>query len=635
MGMRVLPILMIFALAAPATAQHDHHAMGDAKPGAAAFDPATARLAFALEPVAGDRVVAGEEVRAVLRIADAAGRPVSGANVAGWMLLRRNAQVAAEMSCDAKATLFTQGRVTARPDVDLNASKMMILNRDGTIGIADPQVDFTITQMQAVVPLPGVPADWTMGSDGVTLFVSLPVFGAVAVVDTRSFTMAGLIELGKGTLPTRLAPLPDDRIAIYLSGPGTVAIATADGPGGPPVAVGRGPVAMTAGGAGTLYVAAADGTVSAIDTRAGTARHSAPGLAGEPSIAWAETAGRVFVGATGADAILALDPATLEVARRVAVAPGIFTLGTAPSGALLALNRIESTLALIDPASGVVRATEPVARAPVELAFSHEYAYVRGLEGDHFTVVELAELARGRIVALNVQSASRPAPAREALARARMVAPYGHGALIANAEEAVAYYYMEGMNSPMGTVKTYGPLVQGIMTADRSLRETAPGTYETSVVIPHGGAYDVPVAIGTDGFVTCFTATAAPAPKSEAEILRTALRIEAEPQPRLTADDPARIVLRIVDRETGAPAEGLADVRLTAFASGGTWQARKWATELGHGRYAAEWRFPRPGRYGIAPSIASRGLGPADTPPTYVAVSEASEVAREAEGKAP
>ena len=616
-------LVAVLAAAAPAFAQHDHHAMGHAMP-AAAFDPVTARFAFALKPLVGDRIVAGEAILAVLNIDDAAGRPVTGASVAGWMLLRRNAQVAAEMSCSAKAKLFTQGRVTARPDVDLNAAKMMILNRDGTIGIADPQVDFTITQMQAVVPLPGVPADWVMGADGVTLFVSLPVFGAVAVVDTRSFKMTGLIELGKGTLPTQLAALTDDRIAIYLSGSGSVAIAAAEGAGGPPVDVGPGPVAMTPGDAATLYVAAADGTVSAIDTAMdkvdGTVRRGKSGLAGEPSIAWAPQAGRLFVGGTGSDAIVALNPASLEPIQRMPVASGIFALAVEPGGGLLALNRAESTLALIDPATGTQRAREAVTPAPVELAFSHDYAYVRGLEGDHFTVVELAELARGRITALNVQSASRPVPGREALARARMVAPYGHGALVANAEEAVAYYYMEGMNSPMGTVKTYGPQVQGIMTADRSLRETAPGVYETSIVLPHGGVYDVPVVIGSDGFVTCFTATADPAPSTPEEAARASLTIEPEPLPALAANAPARIVFRITDARTGAPAEGLRDVRLTAFASGGAWQSRKWATDLGGGRYAAAWRFPHQGRYGVSPAVASRSLGPADTVPVYLDV---------------
>ena len=81
---------------------------------------------------------------------------------------------------------FRQGRVTARADVDLNASRLLVLNRSGSISVIDPQVDFAITQMQTVIPLPGVPADWRLSRDGRTLFVSLPLYSAIAVVDTTT-----------------------------------------------------------------------------------------------------------------------------------------------------------------------------------------------------------------------------------------------------------------------------------------------------------------------------------------------------------------------------------------------------------------------------------------------------------------
>ncbi len=466
---RALLALVALLTAAPAIAQHDHGTMRMAPP-PAAFEPATAQFVFSLEPLSGDAVVARDEVRVSLRISDADGRPVSGQSVAGWMILQRNPQVAAEMSCRAKAKLFTQGRVTARPDVDLNAAKMLILNRDGTIGIANPQIDFTITQLEGVVPLPGVPADWALS--GETLFVTLPVYGALAVIDARAFKMTGLAELGAGTLPTQIQALPDGRVALFLSGTQSVAIA---GPGDrmPPVEVGPGPVAMTTEGE-TLYVAASDGALVAIDTATAKAVATARLAGGPPSLAIA--AGRVFAGSADADAIAVLDARTFAPRGTIAVEAGIFAMAADPAGGhALAVNRATSTLLLIDAESAREVARSPVAREPVEIAFSHDYAYVRGLGGDHFTVAELVGIGRGRIAPLNVQSASRAFPPREALSRARLVAPYGHGALVANADEAVAYYYMEGMNTPMGTVKTYGPNVQGIMAVDRGFRETEPG----------------------------------------------------------------------------------------------------------------------------------------------------------------
>ncbi|MGB5560330.1 MAG: hypothetical protein WBN04_20240 [Paracoccaceae bacterium] len=607
--------------AAPATAQqvgHNGHAMGGAD---AAFDPTTATIALSVTPTDGASLVAREPARVALTIADKNGQPVTGRSVAGWMMLQRNAQVSAEMPCSAKARLFTQGRVTARPDVDLNASRLLVLNRDGSVAIVNPQVDFTITQMEGVIPLPGVPADWAMSDDGQTVFVSLPVYGAIAVIDTRAFQITGLIELPKGSMPTQLLPLPDGELAIYLSATGSVTIARPDGTGQTdPVAVGAGPVAMAAA-PGRLIVAAT-GKLTAIDAQSGAVAASAAIPDGEPSLALAPDSLSVFVAANHADKIERRDIRTLDLRAAVPVKPGIFALAIEPGGhQLIALNRSTDTLVLIDPRTNSVSATGRTPPEPVEVTFSHDYAYIRGLKGDHFSVFELAELQQGRLAPVEIQSAAAPVIAREALSRTKMIAPYGHGALVGNADEQVAYYYMEGMNTPMGTVKTYGPNVQGLMTIDRGFRETAPGTYETTATLPFGGSYDIPVAIDSDGFVTCFTATAKPAARSADEPARTHLRIEPEAA-SLTAEYAGNLVIRIVDEATDKPADGL-NVRVLAFSPSGTWQKRKWATDLGDGRYAGEWTFPKPGRYGLSLEVSSLGVGFADQPPLYFKVGAA------------
>ncbi|MEZ5779493.1 MAG: hypothetical protein R3E44_14145 [Paracoccaceae bacterium] len=623
-------------------ALHDDHELPQSRgagwdvPQTSVFDPATAVTELAVAAITDGPVTAGEEARITLRITDgASGLPVTGRSVAGWMLLRRNAQVAAEMPCSAKARLFTQGRVTARPDVDLNASKLLVLNRDGSIAVVNPQVDFTITQMEGVIPLPGVPADWALAADGQTLFVSLPVYGAVAVIDTRRFQMSGLIELAKGSLPTQLLPLADGSVAVYLSATGAVTIARPDGDGRTdPVAVGGGPVAM-AQGAWRLIVAA-PGRLTTIDTRTGAIAASATIPAGEPSLALAPDGLSVFVATTAATGIERRDIRALKLRGTVAVEPGIFALALEPGRRqIIALNRETDRMVLIDPRTGAVSATGRTPPQPVEVTFSHDYAYVRGLEGDHFSIFELAELRQGKLAPVDIQSASAPVTPREALSRARMIAPYGHGALVGNADEAVAYYYMEGMNSPMGTVKTYGPNVQGLMAIDRGFHETAPGVYETTATLPFGGAYDIPVAIDADGFVTCFAATAEPASKSADDQRRNAPRIEADMLSDMVAGRRGEFVVRLFDGSTGKPILGLTDVRLVAFSSSGEWQSRKWATEAGQGRYVANWKFPKPGRYGLSLQIASSGVGYADQRPLYFNVGPPGDGGSEAKDGSP
>jgi hypothetical protein len=590
------------------------------------FNPKTAKVSFVLSPFSGDALTAGEEVRATVTVTDSAsGLPVSGRSVAGWMMLRRNAQVSAELPCSAKAKLFTQGRVTARPDVDLNASRMLVLNRDGTVAIVNPQVDFTITQMEGVIPLPGVPADWAQSDDGQTVFVSLPVYGAVAVIDTRAFQITGLIEFPKGSLPTQLLPLPGGALAIYLSATGEVTIARPDGSGQTdPVDLGTGPVAMVRDGSGSFYAASSDGRLVRIDAVTGR-RIADRGIArGEPSLAWSPANRTLYAATRSAAGISAYEPAKLNLRGRIAVTPGTFALAVEPARRhLITLNRDTDTMTLIDTRSGKVVATGRTAEQPVEVTFSHDYAYVRGLAGDHFTVIDLAELAEGRIAPVDIQSAASPVRAHEALSRARMIAPYGHGALVGNADEAVAYYYMEGMNSPMGTVKTYGTNVQGLMTIDRGFREVSPGTYETTATLPFGGSYDIPIAVDAEGDVTCFSASARAAPPAADAAARAQLRVEPVEDADLVAKHPGTVVVRLVDDATGQPTAGLKDVRLLAFSTGGNWQARKWATDLGGGRYAGAWTFPKPGRYGLSLEVASLGMGFADQAPLYLRVGEA------------
>ena len=318
------------------------------------------------------------------------------------------------------------------------------------------------------------------------------------------------------------------------------------------------------------------------------------------------------------------------------VEPGVFALALEPGHQqLVALNRETDRILLIDPRADAVSATGRTPPQPVEITFSHDYAYVRGLGGDHFSVFELAELRQGNLTPVDVQSAAAAVTPREALSRARMIAPYGHGALVGNADEAVAYYYMEGMNNPMGTVKTYGQNVQGLMTIDRGFRETMPGVYETTTTLPFGGAYDIPVAIDADGFVTCFATTAQPAAKSEAEENRSALRVEPGPLSGIVAGSPGAVVIRLIDDRTGEPAVGLRDVRLLAFSPSGGWQGRKWATDIGQGRYAVDWKFPTPGRYGLSLQIASAGMGYADRRPVYFNVGPPDDGVSEAKDGSP
>lgn len=599
-----------------------------------AFDPQTSTAKLSLRAASGSdegAATAGEPLRVVLTLTDQ-GRPVIGQEVAGWLQQRRNAQTVIEMPCEAQVKSFAQGRVTARADVDLNASRLLVLNRSGSISVIDPQVDFAITQMQAVIPLPGVPADWALSRDGGTLFVSLPVYAAVAVIDTATLSVATLIELDKGTMPTTLIPLRNGRLAVFLSGTGEVSVLTQGAGSKPPrLPVGSGPVAMVEDRGDRLFVVAAEGRLTSIDTRHGSIRSSRTLVAGEPSVAFNPATQTVYATTTGASVIGSFDAATLAPGSAIAAGVGIWALAQVPGdGHLVGVNRAEDRLVLIDEASNLIAAEVPTVAEPVELAFSDDYLYVRGLAADHFAVIDRAGLQAGELRPVNVQSGAFAVRPREALAHARMIAPYGMGAMVANSDEGVAYYYMEGMNTPMGTVQIYGRDVQGVLGLDRGFRETAPGVYEAPAEFSRGGIYDAALAIGGTDMAICTGVSVASSPAQLAAPEPERLTAEPVFEVPPLAGSQARVVVRIADAK-GDPIGGLGDVRLVAFASAGGWQARRWAEDLGDGRYAADWSFPKAGRYGLSVEIASHHLGFADRPPLFFKVAAASATAPQRE----
>lgn len=622
-------------VAAAQMAGHGSH-QNQSPQASAAFDPATADVAFSVLPVSGDSLRAGEEARITVTVTDRiTGAPIPDLSLAGWMLLRRNAQVSAEIPCAAKATLFTQGRVTSRPDVDLNAARLLVLNRDGSILVVDPQVDFTITQIESVIPLPGVPADWALSTDGDTIFVALPLYNAVAVIDAASYQVSGLIELPKGSLPTRILPLSNGSVAIYASAGGTITIAHPDGSGQTdPVAVGAAPVALAAT-ADRLYVASAAGRLTAIDTDTGALATDASISTGPPALALSTDGTTLIVASAGTAEVAILEPRTLAPLATIEAATGMTALALTPNGQyVILLNGDADTLLLAQISTRRIVASQKVAAAPVEITLSHDYAYIRGLEGDHFTLVELADLDRGVITPLDVQSAGRPVQRREALAQARLVAPYGHGALVGNVDEGVAYYYMEGMNTPMGTVNLYGPAVQGLMTIDRGFHETAPGTYSTTAKLPFAGVYDVPIAVQDPGNVTCFTATAGAAAQVSPQVPEVSIDLAMQ---QITDDLVAGQDSQLVVQWSPTTADAVApeDVRLLVFSSGGDWQARSRARTVGEHSFAGHWIFPHPGRYGLSVEIPALGIGYADLLPFYFNVSAAQATDASLKEKSP
>ena len=114
------------------------------------------------------------------------------------------------MSCKDRVSTYLQGIVGVRPMIDLNSHFLLVLNRDASISVIDPAVGITgITNLFAQINLDQPGADWAKTEDQKRLFVSMPLAGKVALVDTETFKVVHEVEAGEQ--PMRAELQADDR----------------------------------------------------------------------------------------------------------------------------------------------------------------------------------------------------------------------------------------------------------------------------------------------------------------------------------------------------------------------------------------------------------------------------------------
>jgi hypothetical protein len=261
------------------------------------------------------------------------------------------------------------------------------------------------------------------------------------------------------------------------------------------------------------------------------------------------------------------------------------------------------------------------------VTFTYSYAYVRGTGSEKFSLIELNQVEKGNVTALDVsagQAAAATVPDEIGVASMIVPTPEGNAVMVANTPDMMVYFYVEGMMAPMGTLSNYKRRPHGLLVIDRSLNEVAPGTYSAPIKLQHAGPFDVPVLINETKTAHCFEATIGESPGGERAGPRTAVEVVAAfagQQFKPGASVPLKF--KLIDPVTKQPLVGLADVQVLAFEPPGVWQQRQWATEVGSGEYQVTQVFPRAGVYNVMVRVASRGVGFADLPFTSIVVTDA------------
>ncbi len=572
------------------------------------------------------RLLEGEYADLAISVRDSSGKvPVTSLYPAVWVDQRKeftgekNRQ---EMSCSDKIRSYLKGGLSYRPDIDLNSYYILSLNNDATVSVIDPIMGVAgFSQMYRMILLRSPGADWVIGPDEKSLYVTMPKTGQIALVDLERFAVHE--NLPAGDQPTRLALQPDGHylwvgndapgasggVTALDSGRGAVAASI-------PTAPGRHEIAI-ADDSLTLFVANRDaGTVSVIDTQSLKVVKVIRTGRQPTAIVYSSLSKAAYVTDERDGTITVIDGTTFQISRVVRDAPGLAAIRFAPGDRWgIVLNRLTNMALVLDASSDSVTYREPVGADPDKISFSAAFAYIRSRGTAEVSLLALESLGRGdRVTSLKVSGGSRsPGESSYVPSGGDSIAttPEGNSVVIASPSDATIIYYMEGMAVPMGSYKNSGRTPRALKTLNRSLRETAPGIYSSRIKIPRDGIYDVMFLLDSPRISECLSFSADPNPALKQMKSVQAVRLEfLMPERTVKSGTPVKVRLRLLDDATGASlASPPALTALPTLTPYGKWQERHIVKPMGDGVHEFTFTPPEAGMYRIYFSLSSLGPG--------------------------
>lgn len=610
----------------------------DPAPAVQRFEQGGISVEFSLSPADPGQAElrSGADAVARLRLTDARSHaPLGGGRPRAWITRRRSGEPD-EAACADRIRAQLGGALTNQADANLNSYLILTLNQDRTITMINPQVAFSATKLETVIALPANGADWVLSRDRRLLYVSMPEAGAVAVIDTVGRRLVSTIATGDGSAPTRMALQPDGRqLWVGLDKSGQVAVI--DTSGNTPVSrleagAGLHSLAFTADSRQVYVANSAQDSVSVFDTASQVKLAEIP-VAGTPvAMAYGAASRSVLVAALNAEAITVIDSDQRRVVGTIPTRRGNVAIDFEPLGRwALAVNQLDSTVAVIDSATGRTTTVLDVVKEPDQIVFTRRYAYVRGLQSEKFSLINLQELKDHSAAPVNIQAGTlAPAALPGEIGPGRMIVPTpdGDSVLIANAPDSTIYHYDEGMMAPTGSFSNYRRVPRAVLILDRSLEEVAPGEFIAPVHMTAGGRFDVPVLIDQPRITHCFTVNIeGPGGHSKASN-HSALRIEPSFAADLEVNRPSTLTFRVLDAATGMSVPTIRDLEVLVFRPPGTWQLRPFAADAGDGTFRVTLTLPAVGQYKVLFAAPSHGLRVNDLPPvTLVAHGNAEALA--------
>lgn len=571
-------------------------------------------IEFAVEPVAQAEngqagLMEGKDAHVRFTLTDAAtGAPLKGLYPAAWMDPRKLVADGPAM-CSKKISSFKQGLFAFRPKVDLNSWYALTMNTKASISVIDPLVDFSGQKLLAMVLLKSPGEDWVLSSDSMRLFVTLPRTNHVAVIDTIKWRVVNNIEVGPK--PVRIAFQPDEKY-LWVGNDGDEKGATESGV----TVIDRETLKVAARiktGNGHHEITFSDddryafvsnqeaGTVSIIDIRKlKPIKHLETGLR-PASIDYSSLAKAAYVVNEGSGTITVIDGNSHEILSQIEVKPGVKSIRFAPGGRwAFILNPVENTVGVVDVSVNRVVHLASIGQGPDQVAFTETYAYIRSSGSAKVGIIPLAQLGKtARLPMTLIPGGQKPADKASSRASAAAIVPTPNGdsVLITNPLDKTVYYYMEGMSAPMGNFHSFLREPKAVLVVDRSIQETAPGVYSTTITLPPRDVYDIAFLLDTPRVAHCFTATVKANPSlqgAEGEKFDIEFLLKER---KVQAGETNKLRFKLTDKATGKSRGDVKDFRVLSVLVPGTWQRRGGAEPVSDGIYEVALPFPRAGLY--------------------------------------
>jgi hypothetical protein len=433
------------------------------------------------------------------------GRPPRNMNIMAWVRpVERGAS-----SCEEAARAFRATSSTPAGSTDLNGTLLVALNEDGSVGVIDPKLNLASSNMLAAHKFDVRPQAMVIDAANMRALVALP--------GKTGITQLSLLNGHPSPFATTKAP-PD---SIYVSANGNVWVSSTQSPiiqmlnpGGTTVATHKMPGQVTkqrqirSGQSELIAVASSSGHIAVVDGISGQVKTTIETHKPIGDLAFVSDSGIL---STVADSKIIGLRYLDNPDREIGIDAGFDATGIRVSQDgryAVAFSKGQPFISILDLAEAkLVQAAELAGATVSDVVFTNNAIFILSEDGGFVAVLETASIAPAKPMQLrNVQLRGQRKGWKSSPGSQLLVALDNAAQVLAvDPEYQTAWVIHEssamGEMPPMDSTRLRGGTPFVLAAADRSLKETRSGRFET-VAAFRPGAQELVITTATLGGLT-------------------------------------------------------------------------------------------------------------------------------------